>query len=62
MGVTLQDVVEMAIDNIYNCYVWDNEKETEVFRGMLSDIPDELLEQELMSWEIEKDAIGFNIN
>ena len=62
MGMTLQDFVEMAIDDYYSCYIWDNEKEEQVFCGELADIPEELLEQELSSWEIYNGKIGFNIN
>ena len=29
MGITLQDFIDMAIDNYYDCYVWDNENEWE---------------------------------
>lgn len=60
--MTLQDFVDMAIDSYYGCYVWDNEKEGEVFRGTLDEIPDELLECELSSWEIDRNRIGLNIN
>ena len=42
----------MAIRNDYICYVWDNEKEEQVFCGELVDIPEELVEQEFSSWEI----------
>ena len=62
MGITLQDFVEMAIDNCYDCYIWDNEKEEELFCGEMVDIPEELLEQEFTSWEIDNGRIGFNIN
>ena len=60
--MTLQDFSDMAIDNYYDCYVWDNEKEEEVFIGTIDDIPDELLECEFSSWEIENGKIGLNIN
>ena len=60
--MTLQDFIDMAIDNYYDCYVWDNEKEEEVFCGEMVDIPEELLEQEFTSWEIDNGRIGFNIN
>ena len=30
MGITLQDFIEMAIDDCYSCYIWDNEKEVNV--------------------------------
>lgn len=62
MGITLQDFIDMAIDNYYDCYVWDNEKEEQVFCGELVDIPEELLEQEFSSWENDNGRIGFNIN
>ena len=62
MGITLQDFIEMAISDDYICYIWDNEKEEQVFCGELADIPDELLEQEFSSWEIDNGIIGFNIN
>ena len=62
MGITIQDFVEMAISDDYICYIWDSEKEEQVFCGELADIPDELLEQEFTSWEIDNGRIGFNIN
>ena len=62
MGMTLQDFVEMAIDDCYSCYIWDNEKEEQVFYGELVDIPNELLECEFSSWEIDNGRIGLNIN
>lgn len=60
--MTLQDFVEMAIDDYYSCYVWDNDKEKQVFCGEVADIPEGLLEQEFSSWEIDNGIIGFNIN
>lgn len=62
MGITLQDFVEMAIDDCYSCYVWDNEKEEQVFCGEMVDIPEELLDQDFSSGEIDNGRIGFNIN
>ena len=62
MRITLQDFIEMAISDDYICYIWDSEKEEQVFCGELADIPDELLEQEFSSWEIDNGRIGFNIN
>ena len=62
MGITIQDFVEMVISDDYICYIWNNEKEEQVFCGELADIPDELLEQEFSSWEIDNGRIGFNIN
>ena len=62
MGITIQDFVEMAISDDYICYIWDSEKEEQVFCGELADISEELLEQEFTSWEIDNGKIGFNIN
>lgn len=62
MGITIQDFIEMAISDDYICYIWDSEKEEQVFCGELADIPEELLEQEFSSWEIDNGRIGFNIN
>ena len=62
MGITLQDFVEMAIDDCYSCYIWDNEKEEQVFCGEMVDIPEELLDQDFSSWEIDNGRIGLNIN
>lgn len=60
--MTLQDFIDMAIENYYDCYVWDCVKEEKVFEGTLYDIPDELLECEFSSWEIDGGKIGLNIN
>ena len=62
MGMTLQDFVEMAIENYYDCYIWDYQNNEKVFEGIIADIPEELLEQEFTSWEIDNGRIGFNIN
>ena len=37
MGITLQDFIDMAIDNYYDCYIWDNEKEEQVFSGEIAE-------------------------
>ena len=60
--MTLYDFIEMAIDNYYECYVWDNNKEENVFEGTIDDIPDGLLEHKITSWEIKNGKIGFNID
>ena len=60
--MTLQEFIDMAIENYYDCYVWDCDKEENVFEGKLYDIPDELLESEFSSWEIDGEKIGLNIN
>lgn len=62
MGITIQDFVEMAISDDYICYIWDNEKEEQLFCGEIADIPEDLMEQDFTSWEIDNGRIGFNIN
>lgn len=62
MNMTLGEFVEMAVHNNYDCYVWDNEIEENVFIGTLDEIPKDLLEADCTSWEIEGNKIGFNIN
>lgn len=59
--MTLYDFVEMAINNDYSCYIYDLDKEENVFEGEICDIPEELLECEFSSWEIENGKIGLNI-
>lgn len=36
--MTLYDFIEMAIDTIYDCYIWDNHKEKNIFEGEICDI------------------------
>ena len=60
--MTLYDFIEMAVANHYECYVWDINKEEIVFEGILDDIPDELLECEIVSWEVANGRFGFNID
>lgn len=58
----LNEFVEMALDNSYECYIWDNEQEENIYAGTLGEIPDDLLEAEVTSWELEGNKIGFNVN
>ena len=59
---TVIDLVELATDNIFECNIYELNKEKIVFDGMLADIPDELLECELCSWDIATEGkITFNI-
>ena len=60
--MTLQEFIDLAIENYYDCYIWDCEKEEKVFEGCLYDIPDELLEADFASWEVNDNKIGLNIN
>lgn len=60
--MTLQTFIEMAMETYYDCYIWDYEKQERVFEGTLDDIPEELLEREFSSFEIDGGKIGLNIN
>ena len=62
MKITLKDFIEMAITDDYICYIWDNEKEEQVFFGELAEMPEDLLESDFSSWEIDNGRIGLNIN
>ena len=60
--MTLYDFVEMAVDTWYSCYIWDNNLEKDIFNGSIDEIPEELLDREITSWEICEGKIGFNID
>ncbi len=57
----LEDFINMAIDDMFYCYIWDCNKDEIVYEGMLCEIPYELLEKECSSWEINDGKIEFNI-
>lgn len=60
--ITVRDFVELATDNIFECNVYDLNKEEIIFSGMLADIPEEMLDCELCSWDTATDGkISFNI-
>lgn len=58
----LYEFLNMAVEETYDCYIYDNEKEEDVFVGMISDIPDELLIADMTSWEMYNGTIGFNVD
>lgn len=59
---TVMDFVELATDNIFECNVYELNKGEIIFDGILADIPDELLNCELCSWDIATEGkITFNI-
>ena len=60
--ITLREFVDLAVDDIYDCYIYDNEEKNNVFKGMLCDIPDDLLDAVVSSWEFDDCGIGININ
>ena len=60
--ITVRDFVELATDNIFECNIYDINAEDITFSGTLDDIPDEILDCELCSWDTATDGkISFNI-
>ena len=58
----VRDFVELATDNIFECDIYDISTEEVIFSGILADIPDELLDCELCSWDTAtEEKITFNI-
>lgn len=64
--MTIQDFMELLIDGDSQHFnVYDNEKEEIIFDGSGSEIPDELLDEEISSMDnisIDNDIITLNIN
>lgn len=64
--MTIQDFIELLIDGDSQHFnVYDNEKEEIIFDGAGSEIPDELLDEEVSSMDNvydNNDIITLNIN
>lgn len=64
--MTIQDFMELLIDGDSQHFnIYDNEKEEIIFDGSGSEIPDELLDEEVSSIDnisIDNDIITLNIN
>lgn len=64
--MTIQDFMELLIDGYSQHFnVYDNEKEEIIFDGSGSEIPDELLDEEVSSMDNvygDNDIITLNIN
>lgn len=58
----LYEFLDMAVEETYECYIYDNAKEKNIFTGLISEIPDELLLAEITSWEVYDGKIGLNID
>lgn len=60
--ITVRDMVELATDDVFICKVYEINKEKDIFEGTLDEIPDEMLDCELCSWDIATEGtISFNI-
>lgn len=66
MTITIQDFMELLIDgDTQHFNIYDNEKEEIIFDGAGSEIPDELLDEEVSSMDNvydNNDIITLNIN
>ena len=61
--MTLYDFIYLALENYYECVIWDCTKECNIYEGTLDEIPSKLLNREFSSWEITEDGkIGLNID
>lgn len=49
---TLGDIICLAIEQNYNCEIWNVNTETIIYNGKLNDIPYNILNMNLMAWEI----------
>lgn len=60
----LSNFIELAVESNTACYIWDNEKEENVYEGTLEDIPEDVKDTAyLTSWEIsDNGVIGFNVD
>lgn len=61
MKITIQDMQNLAIESSFNCYIYNLKTQKIIFEGEIDDIPDELLENEIETWEIYNNKIGFNV-
>lgn len=55
INLTLQDFTNMALDDYYDCCIWDNRKEENVFIGIIRDIPEELLNENFFHGKFKKE-------
>ena len=62
MFITLRDFVDLAQESVYDCFVYDIDKGERVFNGTIFEIPEDLLDADFESWEIEGDKIGLNVS
>lgn len=58
----LYDFINLALENYFECEIFDCNKGCVVFKGTLDDIPDEYMDRDFASWEIMDGKIGLNID
>lgn len=59
---TLEDMIDLAIEKYYDCKIWDMNTETIIYNGELHDIPYNILNMNLMTWEmLDEGIIQFNV-
>ena len=54
----LKDFIKLSEDPYVWCQVHDSNFEMRVFYNSISNIPDELLERTLTSWEVKETQLG----
>lgn len=64
--MTIYEFRELFIDERQMCYIWALESEEEIFRGQMSDVPEEIEDIEISSldniYPDNKGYIGINID
>lgn len=60
--MTLENFIDLSVDDFYIITIWDCEKSENVFKGELYDIPTDLLGEEITSWELENGELTINID
>ena len=63
--MSLRDFIELALHQDFECYIFDNNTNEVVFKGNLDKIPEEFLDRDFSSWELEPSlafTIGLNID
>lgn len=60
--ITLEDMIDLAIEKYYDCKVWDMNTESIIYNGELSNIPYDMLQMNLTTWEmLDEGIIQFNV-
>lgn len=60
--MTLENFIDLSVDDFYIITIWDYKKSKDVFKGELYDIPTDLLDAEIVSWELENGELIINID
>ena len=58
----IREFTALATDDIMWIKVFDNTEARDIFAGDIYELPDDILDAEIESWDIEDETICFNIN